>query len=272
MVRRSRQSAPISLFSFQDIITAVTGVLILVTLLLTLQLIDAKELEDTYGSARLVEKLKSAVADAENRRAALKSQLEQSQETLRETAETSAPILSAQIAELSAKAEDLSRAIASAEAEQKRMETRLRNAETERFEAERDREKLDQLRRATSQLKQEIESDRTQDRVFYSFPRGAFRNGWLVEVAGDYVAVAQVDQTSPLAYFRGSQRSRVESFMNWSDEVDDDANYFLFVIRPSGVESFRSLEERIRSTGRAYGFDLIDEYQKLLDLEKGAAP
>ena len=271
MVRRSRRGIPISLFSFQDIITAVTGVLILLTLLLTLQLIDAKELDGTYDSASLAEELKSVIADAESRRDSLKSQLQRTNETLRDAGETSPQILSAEIAELNAKRENLSREIASEKLEQKQMERRLRDAEAESFEAERDRKKLGQLRRATSELKQEVESLQTQDRVFYAFPRGDVRDGWLVEVAGKYVAVAQFGRTAPPRYFRGFRARRARSFMRWVEELNGGNEYFLFVIRPSGVEVFDLLEERIRTSGRAYGFDLIDERKILLDSEKGAA-
>jgi len=43
MSRRSRRNSPFSLFAFQDIITSVTGIMILVTMMLALELIKRKE-------------------------------------------------------------------------------------------------------------------------------------------------------------------------------------------------------------------------------------
>src|SRR5215469_14253246 len=59
---RRRTSSPISLFSFQDIITSVVGVVILITLLLLLQLIS-QMLAALPAPAMTVQELQKQVSD-----------------------------------------------------------------------------------------------------------------------------------------------------------------------------------------------------------------
>lgn len=67
MSQRGRAGAAFSLFSFQDIITSVTGIMILVTLILALELIQRKEASPTEKTEEIIEDLDSTVAEMQKR-------------------------------------------------------------------------------------------------------------------------------------------------------------------------------------------------------------
>src|SRR5688500_3894328 len=79
MTRRRRRSAgsPVSFFSFQDIVTSVTGILILVTLLMTLDLITrARFVANVPGpDADELSALHRDIRDAEARREWLRGEV-----------------------------------------------------------------------------------------------------------------------------------------------------------------------------------------------------
>src|SRR5262245_5426312 len=65
MSRRGRGGTPISLFSFQDIITSVTGIMILVTLILALDVIRRRQGAPDTQTAALTLELQQAASQAQ---------------------------------------------------------------------------------------------------------------------------------------------------------------------------------------------------------------
>src|SRR5687767_1677296 len=64
MSRRGRGGTPISLFSFQDIITSVTGIMILITLILALEVIQNTEKSPQNRTQELTAELQQAAQQA----------------------------------------------------------------------------------------------------------------------------------------------------------------------------------------------------------------
>ena len=77
MSRRGGGGNPISLFSFQDIITSVTGIMILVTLMMTLELVQRSANSPALKTQEIVEEVKPATQDVRRRIDDLKRRLEQ---------------------------------------------------------------------------------------------------------------------------------------------------------------------------------------------------
>src|SRR5436190_2084488 len=116
MARRGRRSAesPMSFFSFQDIITSVTGILILVTLLMSLELVTRAQVQSIPSPTN--EELASVsqrVRRAQGEKDALSANNDSLQELLRKVGGVSRLTPGLQLQELSAANETLQRRLQS---------------------------------------------------------------------------------------------------------------------------------------------------------------
>jgi len=60
---RKKGGSPFSLFSFQDIITCVSGIIILITLILAVELTQRKQAKPAVETAQLAEDIRRAIED-----------------------------------------------------------------------------------------------------------------------------------------------------------------------------------------------------------------
>ncbi len=260
MLRNKR--AKLSLFSFQDIITTVTGVMILVTLLTALQLVrPAGQAAPAKGEAPgdlrqrlarlqavnddLAEQLEMLRARA--RRAAAASpetvgQLEQQRDRLLAQAQTLRQWHAQQ-------APRVQQAIAQSKAEQTRREQELAALEVELAKVQRD------LRRAAS----------GQHRLYRFRPSGA-RTWWIADVGPRSWRLWELDrQGRPTG--RGQEfaqpraAARLGAFQTWLGDRSRQQEAIFLLVRPSAVEDFERLGDMLRERGFALGFDLLDERQ-----------
>jgi hypothetical protein len=179
MGRRRSGSPPISLFSFQDIITSVTGIMILVTLLMSVELVR-----------RPLQEHRPKSSDAT-------------------PTEESANSPSQELAEL-----------------------------------QRRKDRNDQAMR-------ELETAST--------PR---------KVAAAATNVDRVGRVQVPQLFDSPQR--VDDLCEWAKGRDRNGEYFVLIIKPSGIKSFPMLQSRLKQQGFDLGFDVLAANQTALDRNSGA--
>src|SRR5262245_50889879 len=166
MSRRGRSGVPISLFSFQDIVTSVTGIMILVTLFLALDIIRRRQGAPDTQTAELTREMQQAAvqttqvldAVAANRRqiAAIRLQLQGKEFDLLEEVRYDSAALQRELRDL----EELNKLLAQELAD---ADTRRRAVQTERDELAKtdaarnaDRQTLDQLRQQVQAQLEEL--------------------------------------------------------------------------------------------------------------------
>ena len=66
MSRRGRNKSAFSLFVFQDIIMSVTGIMILITLILSLEMMERQEESPRERTSEIISQLKAAVGEVED--------------------------------------------------------------------------------------------------------------------------------------------------------------------------------------------------------------
>src|SRR5687768_1306288 len=98
---RGRTGPVVSLFAFQDIITAVSGILIVVVLLLALELVEQPQAEAS-STDHQAESIQEALRSAEAERDRLRLEIASAAEFTQEAAGTSASALQSEVAELGA--------------------------------------------------------------------------------------------------------------------------------------------------------------------------
>ncbi|MDB5349540.1 MAG: hypothetical protein JWN86_787 [Planctomycetota bacterium] len=271
MARRG-QAVTISLFSFQDIITSVSGILIFITLLLALELIQSVEGDPANRVAR---DLDAAVDQAERERNTLKDQVRRSASDLVRALDHASTDSLASREEAEAASRSLEHEVGTLQERSLDAKHREDRVEARKFAARDDESRRDRIREDARKARDQIDRERREDRVYYTAGESSGRERWLVELGGEKIAAAPLDRPQrPVAFLGGSQVEEdagLDRFLAWSRSDVPDA-YFLILVRPSGYQRYSKVEDTFRSSRRSFGFDLIGESKKVLDDETGAGP
>jgi len=283
---RRKPSAAFSLFSFQDIITSVTAILILVMLLLSIELVTrrrqqaatdpdvtrrqmtatAENLESLVAGLRLEVTARRAKRSTRTREQAareftrVQAELDATRGHLDETTQTRAAVT-----RLHAGAQ----AVASANAAND-----IRLAQLER-QMNDDRQQADQIEEANrketdrqSKRKREIgDAPRSGTELVYNPQANSDGRAWLVELsaAGITAVLLGGDRTEQL----GAGISEGSLAASWIDKLVPDGDYCLLLVRPSASNSLEAeVSQRLRDAGIRYGIDLIGEDQAVRDGSK----
>lgn len=259
--------AKISLFSFQDIITTITGVMILVTLLTALQLVhpagEASQAAPLETSVETPADLKLRLARLQAANDVLSQQLDALRTRARQAAAASPETvrqLEQQREELLARAQTLrqwhaqqapqaQRDIVRTAAEQARLEQDLAALEAELAKALRD------LRRAAV----------GQHRLYRFRPSGA-KTWWIVDVGPKAWRLWEIDrQGRPTGrrheFAQPRSAARLDAMQAWLAGRANAQEAFFLLARPSAVKDFDRLRAALRERGCSLGCDLLGEAQ-----------
>ena len=285
MSRRSRsKDVAISLFSFQDIITSVTAIMILLVLILTLELITR---EATKGMAaedrRVAQELKRSVADMEDRLEQLRKEASLAQAAASDAAGFSAK----ETAEKQARAERDSQELREeinqrevqlrdAQSSRRTAEGRLTASQTEDPEAKAVRAKevdaraaemeaasREEKRRQKADEKEAREGTATARTLVFNAPPGSTLEPLLVEIATDGLVAVGTDGGSPRR-FAWTLLGLPTSFGEWLRARDKNREYVVLILRPSGVDRYDATREAVVSAGFDVGTELIGEQMSLV--------
>jgi hypothetical protein len=277
---RSLNSSKISFFAFQDIITAVSGILILVTLILATDLEKPLQSRSENADPKLEQQLQEILrqqleADAQN------SRLQQ----LLAAAEA-APALEKLEADVSRLRSQLS--------DEQNKQTSIADQMTANQKATEARDKilgLSDLKATIQHTIQEAESIAQKDakvrsemdgqeqevaRAQYRLLKLRQREGqlWLipdkstttkepilVTVSGSGAIIERFDHPDQRRELDAANAdSEFESYLNKSKPLDQ---YVVFLIRPSGIALFQELLKSARDKGFDVGFDALEENKQI---------
>lgn len=265
---RGRSGSVVSLFAFQDIITSVSGILIVVVLLMALELIEQPE-ADAASQTAAVQTMTESLAAAESERDSLKRRLAAETDAVKTASETSAGELARQIAEFDSEIRRLGAQIQNLKSDAEKLDAAAAALEVKEFDSAKEFAEIEQLRRRAQDLRNEIEATRNDDRTVYTLPRGINKAGWIVVLADDEIAVAPIGIAARPTRFH-SDSTAADEFLAWVKTHDSD--YFLLLIRPTGIDHFDTVEQDFHDRSIAYGFDVVGEQVTVLHPERGAAP
>jgi hypothetical protein len=263
---RRKKSMAFSLFAFQDIITSVTGIMVLVTLILALELIQQKESSPPVKTAQVVSQTRAAVAQNEVEIQQLQSRLETGREQMAQVAAFDATHVSQQLKDLKELNDDLDRELDEYAEESEAAARRKDEAKAEQDRRSSDSQTLEQL---TADVKKEtelIEKLRKSNRTIFKPPEGASKTPWLVEVSGEGLIVAQWGVSAPPKRFQNPAELR-----DFAAGRDKGSEYFVLLVKPAGIENFGQARSLLKRAGFDVGFDLLRTDQSALDPETGAA-
>jgi len=272
-MRARRSQAAFSLFSFQDIITSVTAILILIMLLLTLKMVTRRRQEAATNPAvtrghldtvtatleTLVARLREDVANArrsmidrrtlgqlEAELARSESQRATARQRLTETEHTHTTV-----AEMRRRAEQR---LAELESNRELVAALVLQQQADRTEAEQ-LEEANRRERASQERRRASGAE-----LVFNIPTDASRRSWLIELSGDGAVACLVggDTREQL----GSDTDAGSVLAAWIGRLDPTADQCLLLMRPSANPSFfNALEDILKQGGIGYGIDLVGDDQ-----------
>jgi len=263
MSRRGRSSSPFSLFSFQDIITSVTGIVILITLMLAVEMLarrsaSSKSVPKTSRTEELA--IQQELDDVNREISRLEEQLEMGQFKLEILAKNAGKdldkenaLLTEQVKQLQAENELLERQLA----QQLEAEKRVQRTAAARTGA---RQQLSSLQSAKTDLEEQAEAIRRQNRLFYNPAALGKKRAYVAELAGGMVSLASVESLQQGNKFSTSRTfSTLREFVTHLDSRDPETDHFLLIVRPSSVEDFPVVLARLQERKFDVGFDVVGE-------------
>jgi len=281
MSRKRRGESPISLFSFQDIITSVTAIMILLVLTLTLELItrmgrkgvaadDRKVVEELTQSIEAMrercKQVEQQTADARKTAQRVASQSVQQLEAERRREQRQAESLRQELAALAIKAREARQSRGTAERELLEIE---KNAPLARDAAERARraaaaaselEERNQREGERQELKRNELGDqpRNAGKLVFNPPVGEPLKPLLIEVSGDGVAVMNESNTEVIDFGWGVA-GPPGGFTAWLKRCDKTSEYIVIMLRPSGLDRLDATRRAVRDAGLELGVELVNE-------------
>lgn len=265
MPRRRSNTEAFSLFAFQDIITSVTGVIILITLILALELMDRVENSPAEQTKIVVELLDDSIDDLKARKLELQTQISELTFDSADLPTTDIDALKRHKAGLSQRVNSLKADVRSLESQELRQNKELDKLQkSSAVEANQSR-----LKKATAETmiaEQRLKKLESSDQMF-------FRSGttgktiWLVEVTDNGFLVAKLgEQTKPKRY------GTTYKFGSWWKGLASAEDALYVLTKPSGVASeyFEAAREQLLKGKISFGYTVIQESAEIIDPMNGA--
>jgi hypothetical protein len=280
MSRRGRtRGNPVSLFAFQDIITSVTAIMILLVLILTLEFITrAKQAGTAPAHRRVAEDLVNALREAETRVQSLGRRLEAAQREASRATSLSGADLGESLAREERRHAELERRVVAAEAAAKTALGDRRSAEDrllERAAAMQEAARMEaeaaaadgaaaalQQRNRTEQERQRAVAA-TPDavrptRLVYNLQADGSKQAVLVEVSGDGVTVLPADGSGRRSLGWG-YTGPSSAFVRWLAGLPASRQYVVIMLRPSGILRYEAVRDAVIAAGIDTGTELVPE-------------
>jgi len=250
MSRRRSSSQPFSLFAFQDIIMATTAIVILVTMIMTIELVNrANQLPKDASTVNIeaVDQIQKSNHDLESEIQSLSVQIENSKSKVT----LGPPVTQEDADELKRQARVLEQQITD-------LQDQL-NRPAEDFPD--NQSVADRLAKLQKKLNQLI----AESSVIYKPSTTANRTAWIIVCNADNFEIRNLSESTRSTRLEDNDREqRMKALTNQLNRHDPQSDYFLIVLRPSATDHYFDLLQAFDQAGISTGADLIDEEVKVM--------
>lgn len=277
MGRRRAASNSVSFFAFQDIITSVVGIFVLITLIMALELAqtveDASEASSAGVSAELLASLASLEDGIEQMQAefdALSSTQSASfglnrfnREQALKDAQTRLQQLEQRTARVEQDLEDIKQSLVEASEIEEQLLAVGKAAEAEREEMKRLQDKRREIERYSAVL--EIDKP-----LIFRDETTEGRAVVLVKLERNEILIADSGAAKTQTFLGSSRQSE---FASWLSKTELRSRQIFVIVKPAGVDEFEDIKNSLDSAGATWGFDVAEQDAKFqLRYEMGMAP
>lgn len=262
MGRRKRASAPFSLFAFQDIITSVTGIILLITMMMAVELVRnlsrAAAAPQEDKSSQVAKMLRQAVSEST-------SEMDRLQKILDETTTIrfDADSLRRRLAKLKAAAGELELQNEKIQSTQEKIDARKAQQSLEAKDLT--PEAIEALAKEQEAIARQIAAMKESNRVIFNRPAGAAKAPWLVELNETSIVAAEMGLARPPQSF-----ATADAFLQWVQDQDRDSRYFVLLVKPTTIETFSTIRKALQDRRFDVGYDLLPSDQTAIDAQTGA--
>jgi hypothetical protein len=265
MPNRRRKSSPFSLFSFQDIVTSVTAVVILLTLILTLELITRQPTSAAEQLDRSVAALRAALEQADQERRSLEDRLQQQASRTLEYASTTPELIQRDLEQTNEQIRQLRQELEHLRKRQIAVKRQENAIQARSLDHNIHRKELEDLKAQAAAA----ESERSQiikgNQLIFNPPLGAPKRPWLVDVSADSIVVLSFDQDGERHEFRSRLLNTcADQMIAWARRnCNAQEEYFVLLVRPSGIENADNLRDTLTRRGFDIGRDVLGATQNV---------
>lgn len=283
-MRHHKQESPISLFSFQDVIMSVVGIVILITLLLILKLITQNPPSPpaaTISAQELQEQIKSLNEELQE----IQNEITQQHQTKLEsviTPQTKIQIdsLLATTKRLNAECAELDKEIQNekhrteilrnnlklkstldTEDQIKQLKEQLAKLKVDNDKLSEQEKKLqetaDELISKNQKLKNEITAAALQQ-INVTIQKKQDKSAFLCIYGQNGLTILPTDTSLPQNFTSQSE------FYQWVDSRNNSTEYFVIYFRPSRFGRYKEILDRIKAKGFDVGYQVIGETTNLI--------
>lgn len=253
MRKRGRRLSVLSLFAFQDIITSVTGIMILVTLVLSLELLYRKENAPPQKTAQILTKLESAIVENQAKIEELRGQARDNETRIGRYAGIDIANLHDDLENLLNLNGMLIDEVSELANEAAAASERVQDARNVMSEHSNDRETIQDLLAEGEQVEQQIEELKRSGRVIFSPSQESDKTPWLAEVTGNEITVARYGEHARFKKYRSST-----DFVRFTHDREPTSDYFVLFVKPDGIKLFQEVRQALEShPDKSRRFDVV---------------
>ena len=283
MSRRRSSSAAFSLFSFQDIITSVTAILILLVLILSLELVTRRQeaaaadskvsrasLQATAAALQALAGTLAAVVPPDEPRPLVRrtrSELARDVRVVEDQArQETADAEAARAVEGHARALAATAVSRLKAAQEIRDDVALVKEEAARVDEEakklalHNEQEADRLARKREEI---VEQPSPGAELVFNAPKNSATQAWIVEVSSEGLTVVKLGTNQKRSLGLGVEPGSAAA--DWLEGLDAGRDHALILVRPSGVDSVDDIREGLGNAGIFVGIDFIGEDQVVRD-------
>lgn len=272
--RRNSSTTTMSLFSFQDIITSVTAIMICIALLMSIELLVKMRQSGPATTGDQIERTRDVSQEMDLEINALLRANASVETAFSNLPSLDKRTLSAAADRREVEAAELEAAVADSEERLRRGEAQL---EDRKAAVESDGPQLaadlEKLRRELEEAEAKAAAIANDDRLFFRVAEGQ-KMIWLGELTTTHMMFARIGVSEPpLTYSSATETA----FEKWLRELDKSSNAFLLIVKSGGESRYKRLRERLLLPGDDgehfdVGVQVAPESQQFIDPQKGAGP
>jgi myosin heavy subunit len=267
MRRQSTAIPRFSLFSFQDIITCITAILLLMTFILALELSERKNASPRAKSNIVVQNIREERTQLEKQIEEISRQLSEQTEVLNSGALLDEESLKNDIDKTLDVSSELSKNIKNLSAQQQEVDKQLKDLESRNKERAHEAEEIQKLQEQVENAREKLAEMTTENRVFYNTTPGSNRTPWIIELNKDKYVAAQVGMNRPPESF-----STIQDLLKWVGTRSPSQDQFMLLVKPDSIDAYDKVLENLRSKKFVVGVDALTEDETAIDPQKGVAP
>ena len=267
MPRRRATGSAFSLFSFQDIITSVTGIMILVTLMLAIELMSRTVSSPSNQTAQQIEATRETVDEMKKEIEKLRAQIARTTVPLDDIPSFDIDKLRRDQVTMEQKLEQLDqqnqKLARHVSAKKQELERRQREEMVRSHQEERRKEDLE---RQVESLREKIATLDDPDQTFFIVGKNQ-KPTWLIELTSHAIHAALIGTKSPPRRF-----ASIDDVKSWIQSHSPGQYGYFFVVKPGGSLVFRQLQKFLIDQGYEFGFDIVGAQKKIIDPQRGVSP